>query len=478
MEKSAVAKAMSTPEIVISEHIERTSSSSSDSWNSTSSPLPQPSRTEAQPQHGIEFGEFALPSPLPPQPDPDTNSKAQALSTERQLPPPIPSRSMLRTVPYDLPNETECSGALPAPDVIEYAGSSENILRQGNEHGDQDSGRDIRTVNQIRAHLPRSFYAPPPSAREMEMRKVPTSYYAPAASVIRLNEGDRVHDLRSNRGRAVNLGRGVVEDSELVHPARGNEATSQGRPLDTVRGRGDAGDCELVQTQRRRMMTEDCELAGTCHAPKDEEATKKKRGKKCCGCRWTKTRFLVLFRVVNMLFAIILILFNAFDLKGLGLAGMIIARTYLFPFTNCYLPHPGHSQSFCAIPLLLPSSLTHITQASTQLFFNFSILTAQCCLRSFRPSTHRKSKTYTYTLVAVDFLLAIALMVVGMVSLVVGLVAETNDEAWWWWEEWGDSYSYGYESEGRLSKVMGALWLSAGFVEGVCWGLGAFAIWG
>lgn len=84
MEKSVGVGNMTTPELVVSRHIERTSSSSSDSWESSSAPLP------SRPQHDIEFGEFELPPPLPPLPKP----RGQPESVKEQLPSPIPSRSM------------------------------------------------------------------------------------------------------------------------------------------------------------------------------------------------------------------------------------------------------------------------------------------------------------------------------------------------------------------------------------------------
>lgn len=266
MEKPAIADPIIIPEIVISEHLERPSSASSKLWNSTSFTLPSQSRPEARSHHGIEFADSELPPPLPPRlkPLPQTEPR----SAEAQLPPPIPSRSMLRTMCNGPLHEAERIGALSVPTPasgLHKIGPAAIVATEA--FGGRND--DALTVNKIRSHLPHSFYAPPPSAREIEMRKVPTSYYAPIAEVV--------------------CGREDV---------LGTENTAQEHMID-------------VRSNRRR------------------QAVRTERARRCCACRWTRTRVLVGLRVINCTFAAVIVgsgLFVSIDMK-LGQAGLITVCT-------------------------------------------------------------------------------------------------------------------------------------------------------
>lgn len=80
MEKSA-ANSMSPSDIVISEHHDRLSSSSSSSWNSSPASLALRPQVQAEPQRNIEFGEFELPPPLSPRPRPNQRQNLKLSAT-------------------------------------------------------------------------------------------------------------------------------------------------------------------------------------------------------------------------------------------------------------------------------------------------------------------------------------------------------------------------------------------------------------
>lgn len=78
-------------------------------------------------------------------------------------------------------------------------------------------GRDIQTLNLVRAHFPQSFYSPLPSEGEMEIRETPTSYYAPIQVVV-YGSGRRLHGAGAPNAVPIhaNKGRGAADDEKIV----------------------------------------------------------------------------------------------------------------------------------------------------------------------------------------------------------------------------------------------------------------------
>lgn len=330
MEKSNL-DSMPTPVIVISEHQDRTSTSSSGSWNSSPALPASPPQDQAEPQHDIESVKLELPPPLPPRhsPNPDTKPHVQrnVRFAEEQLPPPIPSRSILRTAPHEPLNNVKFSGALPVP-------NSEPDATRNNTRA-ETLGRDIGTVSLVRAHLPQSFYTPSPNTGEIkiEIRSVADSYYAPVREIVRGHDAPP-GDVGAERAISAQTDGGRCADDGSVVPANGREATRDG----DHRANEVAGDCEFVGSRQESVAGNRSRgLSGDCEFINPSQTNSEREEKRYCGWVWTKTRIIIMLRILNCLFACTMTPFALYiSFFELALAGLCIVRTILSPSLDYY----------------------------------------------------------------------------------------------------------------------------------------------